>query len=116
MTLTSSKPSIAQGLRRVALDAKETYMTLTWKPNPATEKIDKYAVYGFGPGYHIDGHGPGDLLGVTSALSLKIPIQPFGDYDSGKPYPIQQGSGYGSYFWVMAHNTSGWGKNDVNTP
>ena len=85
-------------------------MTLRWQANPAKEKVDKYATYGHGPGYFsTNARYDANLLAITSKLIFSLPITPSGELKKGKPFPILQGAGVGTRFWIAAHNKFGWG-------
>ena len=112
------RPSIVSGLKLVSIDQKNKILTLIWKANPASEKVDQYAVYAEGTNC-ADDYCPTSLLKIVSGTSLVEPINfrgftAFND-PTDTPGYVSFTSGSEYYFYVIAHNKYGWGDNDPQT-
>jgi len=113
------RPSIVLGLKLVSIDQKNKILTLNWKANPASEKVDQYAVYAEGTNC-ADDFCATSLLKIVSGNSLVEPINfrgttAFND-PTDTPGYVSFTSGDLYYFYVIAHNKNGWGDNDPQTP
>jgi len=95
------------------MDGLYRTFTIQWMPNPAGEHVDSYAVYSK------DGLRPnisrGVLIGITKrdflALNSWVPVE-----SPQPPHTVKIVLGTDSEFWVLAHNSHGWGENAFQTP
>lgn len=113
------RPSPVTNLKLSALDIKNKSISLTWDGSPTSEKVDKYAIYVNGSDCPLDFCGP-TLLAVQSnpgfraKLDFKgVSILNIAD-DGPGALVVRQGAGYS--FFVLAHNSNGWGNNFDHVP
>ncbi len=99
-------PSPVTGLKVVAYDKYYHRIILSWFANPASEKVDSYAIYSQDP------FKPGDLgrelNAVTRGTSVSLATWSSGSIGKQPPHSVVMQLGYFSDFWVIGHNKYGW--------
>ena len=113
------RPTIVKGLKLDSIDERDKLLILSWNANPASEKVDEYAVYARGS-QCADDYCPTTLLTVVKGTTLKEPINFRGQTGFNDPIDTP---GYISFtpnslysFSIIAHNKNGWGDNDPSVP
>lgn len=108
-------PFPVTGLHLVTLDAHLGLLTLSWNSaSKGRNNVDKYAIYYMPASY---GDPPSGVeWGISSRNSIKISFKnasliKFSEIDKFLAFD----PGDGIFFWVLAHNKYGWGKNDIRT-
>ena len=107
-------PSLVQGLQLVQLDNKNGFIYLKWNVAKPSAQVDKYAIYYMPASY---GDPPSGVeWDISHRNSVKISFKnasliKFSEIDKFLAFD----PGGGIFFWVLAHNKYGWGKNDIRT-
>ncbi len=113
------RPGSVKGLKLISLDEKKKSLVLKWDPNPASDHVDEYALYVHGTPCPDDFCYPtlvGTIKGNSFNGSLAFPDPNTGQAPGDKPGVVVVSKGHESVFWVIAHNSRGWGSNDPFAP
>ena len=125
------RPTRVKNFHSKTTDLRKKFISFSWSPNPAAEKVDKYAIY-MESSFCPDDKCGVFILNVQSSTSFSRALlfngepesnlvwanlfQPISNkYQSpGKTLNVSTASSYN--FWVIAHNRYGWSDNDYDTP
>ena len=109
-------PQDVKKLHVAELNIKKHFLILSWDLSDPKDMVDEYAIYGLNDAY-LSNPPRGYLLKVTRKNTIKFQIS-----NSLDMTPAKALIGYISYdtqsqetFWVVAHNSAGWGMNDKFT-
>ena len=132
----AGRPTSIFGLKVLSDNPTRKTVTFTWDPSPASEHVDKYALYYYSffptPPAYI---GVGVLAAVikTNKITTNIIVQNSASLSSNAPYglneiptcllqsqcetsPFEVQNPFDIKVWVIAHNKNGWGDNSGTTP
>ncbi len=90
-------------------------ITLSWKANPKSEGVDKYAIYS--QSVHGPLNDPGQLIAITSQTRITLKTYYNGNSDINQPpHSVFIDPTLDVNMWVMPHNKYGWGETIFNSP
>lgn len=121
------RPSDVANLHAITSDPKRKMISIAWSSNPSQEKVDEYAIFA-SSSFCPDDRCATYLIAVQQNTSFSRSLDYAGNkgspvfpqVDGGKPIgtgkvlDLDKGTGYN--FWVIAHNSYGWGDNYFNIP